>query len=279
MRKYFVFIVLVLPIYAMGENVIFNPGFDMTPWDTGWTIETDTATSGSCASRVAQAQADTDIGSSLPNCCRLKTYVGLSSSGWCGGRAYAETKVYQIFNEIPSCLIKAQIKYFWSWNASMCGWIDTATVDVQINGIWQTVWGKSCENDTNWSEVSIGVNDTITGIMFHLRTLIDCSSIYGASLSFCFWVDDVSINEVGIEESKELEMKSEKLKAFPNPFINGMKIRDLKLGNIIQVYDMTGRLVEETKENIIGKNLPPGFYFVKIKGYKPIKVIKLGCVK
>ena len=43
----------------------------------------------------------------------------------------------------------------------------------------------------------------------------------------------------------------------------------------IQVYDMMGRLVEETESGVIGKDLRAGVYFVKVKGYKPLKTIKL----
>ena len=266
-----------LVLYLWGQNVVFNPGFDMTPWDTGWTIETDTVTSGTCPSRVAQAQADTDIGSSLPNCCHLKTSVGLSSSSYyCAGSASAETKVYQIFDEIPSCSVKAQIKYFWTWNAFMCEWIDTATVDVKIGETWQTVWGKAPHSpwDTSWSKLSIGVNDTITGIMFRVKTLINCSSIYSASLSFYFWIDDINIGEVDIEERDFSIVKN--LDVVPNPFLRYTKVKNVKQGTGIEIYDIMGKLVKKTYENIVGENLPAGIYFVKIKGYEPVRVTKIG---
>ncbi|MBI4722917.1 MAG: hypothetical protein HY769_08005, partial [Candidatus Stahlbacteria bacterium] len=216
MRKYFVFIVLVLPIYAMAENVIFNPGFDMTPWDTGWTIETDTAMSGSCT-KTAVAQVMPDTGSSLPNCCYLKTYVRLGSSGWCYGEAYAKTEVYQIFNEIPNCLIKAQIKYLWYWY-NPCWFDDSVAIDARINGIWQTVWGKRWEDSTIWSEVSIGVNNPITGIRFRTKSWMYCGSLSGgASVAYRFWIDDICISEIGIEE-KESRVKSSEFRVQQNPF-------------------------------------------------------------
>ncbi|MBI4722920.1 MAG: T9SS type A sorting domain-containing protein [Candidatus Stahlbacteria bacterium] len=280
MRKYFVFIVLVLPIYAMGENVIFNPGFDMTPWDTGWTIETDTAVGGSCNTEIAEAQAIPDTGKSPPNCCGLSSYVKLDPypANWCGGTAYAETKVYQIFNEISSCSVKAQIKYLGGGDGG--GSYNEGTIDVQVNGTWQTIWGKGWETDTIWSNLSIGVNNPITGIRFRTKSYLYCSSLGSSAVElFYFWVDDIYVGQAGVEESKELEMKSEKLKAFPNPFVIFTEVRGQRTENRIQVYDMMGRLVEKTKESIIGENLHPGFYFVKAKGYKPIKVIKLGDVK
>lgn len=82
-------------------------------------------------------------------------------------------------------------------------------------------------------------------------------------------------------------MQNTKLKAFPNPFAenmvvrlegSGLKIKDKR----IQIYDIEGRLVEETDSSVIGKKLKSGVYFVKVKGcltadgqVKPIKVVKL----
>ncbi|MBI4721563.1 MAG: T9SS type A sorting domain-containing protein [Candidatus Stahlbacteria bacterium] len=80
----------------------------------------------------------------------------------------------------------------------------------------------------------------------------------------------------GTEENSKTTNQKSKLEVYPNPFVVFTKVREQKIEDRIQVYDMMGRLVEETKESIIGKNLPPGFYFVKVKGYKPIKVIKIG---
>ena len=87
----------------------------------------------------------------------------------------------------------------------------------------------------------------------------------------------------GVEEEPKTESRKLKLEVWPNPFIQStivrfedsrLQIKDCK----IQVYDMVGRLVEERSEEQearIGKNLPAGIYFVKIKGHKPVKIIKL----
>jgi hypothetical protein len=42
-----------------------------------------------------------------------------------------------------------------------------------------------------------------------------------------------------------------------------------------EIYDLGGRLVEKTGGNTIGKGLEAGIYFLKAKGYEPVKMIKL----
>ena len=81
------------------------------------------------------------------------------------------------------------------------------------------------------------------------------------------------------EESEKLKVKSENLKVSQNPFLQFTEVRSQRSEDRIQVYDMMGRLVEEPKSHIVGKNLPRGIYFIKAKGYKPIKIIKLGGVR
>ncbi|MDO9575349.1 MAG: T9SS type A sorting domain-containing protein, partial [bacterium] len=82
-------------------------------------------------------------------------------------------------------------------------------------------------------------------------------------------------NVLGIEESEndELGIMDYKLQAYPNPFRSVTSIQNQV--SSIQVYDLSGRLIETTKGNTIGKNLKPGVYFLKAEGYKPVKVIKL----
>ncbi len=96
--------------------------------------------------------------------------------------------------------------------------------------------------------------------------------VYGSIVSF-----------TGVEESEKYKVKSVKLEVCPNPFTAGVRVKGLGVSEgqkvNLKVYDMMGRLVEETKENIIGKNLQAGIYFVKTRGYEPIKIIKLRRVR
>ena len=103
------------------------------------------------------------------------------------------------------------------------------------------------------------------------------------------WEDDrngnwdiytTSFNPLGVEETKnaKCKMQNAKLEIYPNPF---MEYTAIKLSSYqaikgkLKIYDMMGRLVEETGSKVIGKDLSPGIYFVKIKGYKPAKIVKL----
>jgi len=271
-----------LALYLWGQNVIFNPGFDMTPWDTGWTIETDTATNGSCR-ETAEAQAIPDTGKSLPNCCYLKTVVVLNPQGWCGGGGYAKSTMSQTFNEIPACTVKMQVKHWAIGGPGVCDY-DTKTfiIEARINNIWQKIWEKeslSYNADTTWKEVVIGLSSPISGIKLQTFSRIYCSSI-NDDASWCshFHVDDISIEEVGVEVEK-LKVKSAELKVYPNPFVSYTRIGSLESKDVVQVYDMMGRLVEETISHIVGKDLPKGIYFVKLKGYKLVKMIKIGRLK
>ncbi|MDD5528744.1 MAG: T9SS type A sorting domain-containing protein [bacterium] len=85
---------------------------------------------------------------------------------------------------------------------------------------------------------------------------------------------------VGVEEnnSKCLILNA-KLEAKPNPFVaftvisEQLSVKDKETK--IQIYDVSGKLIEETKDNIIGKKLKSGVYFIKVNNYKPLKVVKL----
>ncbi|MDD5528738.1 MAG: T9SS type A sorting domain-containing protein [bacterium] len=91
---------------------------------------------------------------------------------------------------------------------------------------------------------------------------------------------------VGIEENNDnCLMLNAQLKAEPNPFVEKTVVSGSASGGFrsaqqekeikIQIYDIAGKLVEETKDNIIGKQLRTGIYFVKFKNYKPLKIVKL----
>ena len=166
MKKVMGVLFILLPIYAMAENVIFNPSFDMTPWDTGWTIETDTATSGDC-NGTAEALVIPDTGSSLPNCCYLKTTVVLRPQGWSSGGGYAKSTMSQTFNEIPACTVKMQVKHWAIGGPGVCDY-DTKTfiIEARINNIWQKIWEKDAGegNNTIWKEIAIGISSPISGI-------------------------------------------------------------------------------------------------------------------
>lgn len=84
---------------------------------------------------------------------------------------------------------------------------------------------------------------------------------------------------VGVEESTTPLSEAKSVLGGPNPFVHFTQLSVKDKGTKIRIYDMTGRLIEETKNNVIGKNLQPGIYFVSLNKSKPIKIIKLSNVR
>ena len=286
-----------LVLYLVGQNVVFNPGFDMVPWDTGWTTETDTATNPPHNGyAVAEAEVKPDTGKSPSSCCYLKTNAELvNEDGWSAGKSYAKAVVSSTFDTITDCIFKAQIEYWWGPLMVTGYWEDKVTIDARIDNQWQTIWDipippSSEGGDTIWSEVSVDINGQISGIRFITLSYLDISCFEGDALhlNFHFWIDDIYIGKVGVKE-KEFRVKSKELRVLPNPFVQSasVELEDDRLqipNSKIQVYDITGKLVEEERffadaqndKCETGKNLPQGIYFLKVKGCKPVKIIKIG---
>ncbi|MFA5031959.1 MAG: T9SS type A sorting domain-containing protein [bacterium] len=90
-------------------------------------------------------------------------------------------------------------------------------------------------------------------------------------------------HNIAIEEKLKIKNQKSNIKIFPNPFVFctqlSMASGQCSVKDKIRIYDISGKLVEETKDNIIGKNLKSGIYFVKVNDSKPIKVVKMGIVK
>ena len=280
-------VVLLVPLYAGGQNVVFNPGFDMMPWDTGWTIETDTSFFGdNNCSYSAAAEVIAGTGKSLPNCCSLRTSAYAFNPNLYSGTAIASAMIYQTFDEITNCEVKAYVKYHIHGNGD-CLNRDSVIVQLLIDNEWKTNWkvawrhmGPSREDtlDTVWTEVCTTiVNATVSGIkicaLSYSTVYCNCSV---ASGWVNFWIDDIYVGEVGVEESKELRVKSRELRALQNPFIVSTEIEGQETGDRIEIYDISGNLVENTNKSIIGKGLSPGVYFIRLKGCRPIKIIKIG---
>ncbi len=83
---------------------------------------------------------------------------------------------------------------------------------------------------------------------------------------------------IGIEEV-QTEPTFSPISIYPNPFIHTTAIRYSLNENrndlLLTIYDLSGRLIETIESNTIGKNLKSGIYFLKIEGYKPVKLVKL----
>lgn len=90
----------------------------------------------------------------------------------------------------------------------------------------------------------------------------------------------IKYSTVGIEETDaRSKMQDARLEVYPNPFVQTTSLKFNVQGSTfkdkITIYDISGKLVDKTTDNIIGKKLKAGIYFVKIKGYKPIKITKI----
>ena len=301
MKKFFVLLSLVIPLYARGQNVVFNPGFDMVPWDTGWTIEIDTGTISRAPLCSVAIKASADSGKGRNSCYSCSLYAdcgGYSLGGFNGGfHAYSKVTVTQTFDTITGTEVKAWVK-IWICTTDFRGY-DTLMVSIQVlvnSDKWLTVWDTAMINpypiqQFTWKEICLSVDSTISGIRFTSFVNYQLWSFQGgAGGASLFWIDDIWVGKAGIEE-RELRVESKELRVLPNPFIRSTNIRfeDDRLEDCkIRVYDMGGQLVEETKVGFedyrfkdckIGENLPTGVYFVKVAGYKPVKIIKIGGVK
>ena len=286
-----VFMILCVPVYAWGDNVVFNPGFDMSPWDSGWTIETDTSSKWDVT--LVIAEVDPDSGKSLPNCCYLRTYSWIDAAGGGGsGAAEAKAMITQNFDGITNCMIKAYVK--WDWQLLItCPLKACNNMEGYINNEWKVIWEALTPREKTWTEVctTLADNDTLSGIRFCTEFSFCCDCICGtkAILSY-LWVDDIYVGEVGVEESEELRVKSLELQVYPNPFVKFTTIQyqlPVKSKVSLRIYDVAGRcvktLIDEEKSigyyqvKWDGEGLSTGIYFAKFKAgdYKETKKLIL----
>lgn len=111
-------------------------------------------------------------------------------------------------------------------------------------------------------------------------TELTCSSIqdgtfyvFAATWGQGVWMRKYSVEAV--EEAsvgKKNELQS--LNIYPNPFVHRTTVQADSLHDI-SLYDICGRKVGNLSGNILGKELNPGIYFVKVQGYRATKIVKL----
>jgi hypothetical protein len=111
---------------------------------------------------------------------------------------------------------------------------------------------------------------------------------YGIALSgdYIYVADEhtgLQIYEYLVPDIKVLDGDGEKvLKVSKNLFMDKTEINlsGVKFPTKLNVYDITGRIREKAPiynsfPVSIGDDLPPGIYFIRVKGFKPVKVMKL----
>jgi hypothetical protein len=251
---------IVFANFATAQNLLINPSFDETPWDTGWTIETQGDAGG---------EVDTGIYRSLPQSCKLVAYQYHSSL------PFGEVTIVQEIAPARCCTCRVyfqnSINLFWAGG--------TVSISLKINGNWVTEW-SSREGNPIWIkwEKIYGSTDTVSGIKFYAEAYTRMNGSIGRTK---FWIDDVYIGGevVGVEESAKCKVQNAKLEIYPNPFQSQTTMRYSsfnKKDNInIRIYDLSGRTIREFKcirnqivwdgkdEN--GKWVSPGVYFVRLQ--------------
>ncbi|MCK4353015.1 T9SS type A sorting domain-containing protein [candidate division WOR-3 bacterium] len=274
MQKLLLFVGLfVFAIPASADNLLINPGFDETPWDTGWTVTThvDEGAEGSVS-------PCTTVYRSAPRSCSLYAY-GVGA----GGSIYynSEVSISPIISSVISCTCRV---YFQRYGSGY------ALVWLQVNKDTLWYWINPESTWTKWEQV-YSDTDTVSGITFLAAAY---PPMAGCTQEVIFLIDDVHISGelVGVEE--KLKVQNSKLKAYPNPFRGKtaiqFQIRDVQL----KIYDLSGRVVRifpisNNQSPIIeitwdgtdkeGKILPSGIYFAKLIGkkgeYQSLKLISI----
>lgn len=260
----------LIPLCGKADNLIFNSGFDMTPWDTGWVSEKTNAND--------YAKADTTKYYSSPQSCYLYSY-GYYQPG--GGPRPGYTSISQIVHKTTSCTCKV---YFKSGNLMDEGYygIQYLQIYLFINNEPVLVWKTKDNIDTIWGkwEQSYADSDTISGIKIGVNA--DGGWIAGCVGNAFVWIDNINISgkQVGVEEKGFFaNTQNDRLEASPNPFAGSTSVNYQSSAPPkayrIKIYNITGKLVEETNNNVIGKNLKSGIYFIKANNSKLIKIIKM----
>ncbi len=218
---------------SLAENLIINPGFDETPWDTGWTWH------GWVEEGTFSATPDTERYYTSPQSCKLR-----AMTTWRG----AEIWLSQAIQPVISCTCRAYFQNR-SYNSGY-GWTEYY-IFVKVNNNYLIEW--VCEGDnpvwTKWEKIYTS-SDTISSIEFYA---VASSGLHGNTGDANFWIDDVYISGtvVGIEE--DISNSEEFLEIYPNPFrdrtvislecINMVDAAVTWSQHSINIYDLSGRLI------------------------------------
>lgn len=157
-------------------------------------------------------------------------------------------------------------------------------VEFSWNGAtWDSSWVDSTGGSGSYQDATIGDgrNDGIK----RLYMASSDGSVYEFTYSW-----------PGVEESQDARRQTQDaglLHAYPNPFTTethiaysispiagaGGAVSHKPLAISLSIFDLTGRLVHQLPATqlplVLGDGLKPGIYFVRAKGYKLAKVVKL----
>ncbi|MFA5032216.1 MAG: T9SS type A sorting domain-containing protein [bacterium] len=293
MKKIFIFVILFVPLSVFADNLIFNGGFDMTPWDSGWTKNVTISTKRPQWITYIDSTIRAGTGKSYPNCCSLNTactarYDGSNEVDTCWSIVKVRKEIFQTFTPVSNCIFKA-------W---LSGWLLLSghgmftcscgdTVQLCINGVWKRVWeikGDGNYYSYGWTEFCDTIKNPVSGVKFISygdgSALVENKFNIGGSNNF-FYIDDVSIEILRVEESTPLSGHSiPTLQISQNPFSKSTVITYF-VGEVSQpryvslaIYDLTGRCVKtlfnELKPagsystTLNANELKTGVYFVRL---------------
>lgn len=80
---------------------------------------------------------------------------------------------------------------------------------------------------------------------------------------------------VGVVEGQTGIVDISRLAISPNPFRHNTEVRGVTDRQTIRIFDVSGRLVAEQKESVIGGELREGVYFVRVNDFQTKKIVKL----
>lgn len=149
------------------------------------------------------------------------------------------------------------LKYAWFDGIS---W-DTTTIDTGVCSGWPLTTGIVIDDS---GYVHISYQDDIRSLIKYAR----------------------GKGRVGVTEVfDEQKLKQVTVMVHPNPFTDEtiIDLRSAVSGKVetlqvvsLYIYDMSGRLVKETRSHVVGKELRPGVYFVKTEDSGTVKMTKIG---
>ena len=218
---------------AVAENLIINPGFDETPWDTGWSWK------GWSEEGISIAIPDTERYYTSPRSCMLR-----AMTSWRG--AYID--LFQEIQPAVSCTCRV---YFQNRSYNSMYACTEYRIYVKVNNDYQTEW--VCEGDnpvwTKWEKIYTS-SDTISSIEFGI---IAGSGLHGFTADGNFWIDDVYISGIVVGIEEDISNNNDFLEVYPNPFrertvislecINRVDAAVTWSQHSINIYDLTGRLI------------------------------------
>ncbi len=202
----------------------------------------------------------------------IENTIAENSASWggsiCGGCSYTGDSPTIKYNTITDTTVSAI--YIWaestlidSNNIYATGYAvynnDSFNIDARYN-YWGTTDSATIANQKIWDYY----DDSMKGIVYYEPFLTE-------PLDF------------GIEEKTGIRQKVIGIRVYPNPFTRRTAIKLLSYQATkkasIQIYDLSGRLISSYLINqnpiTIGEALKSGIYFLKVQGYKPIKIVKL----